>query len=95
MNNNAGKVNKSNHNSKINKILNSIPEKNKNKGQNKFDQSDYFTTYTGISTNLESELTSLNTTNKLEPAYKNPTKKPLKMNTQLQNYNEQPVYAAK
>ena len=70
-------------------------EKNKNKGQNKFDESEYFTTCTGISTNLESEVNSVNTQSKLEPAYKNTTKKPLKMNTILQNYNEQPVYPAK
>ena len=93
MNNNTGKVNKSIF------ILNNkfifMLEKNKNKGQNKFDESEYFTTYAGVSTNLESELQSLNSTCKLEPAYKNSNKKPLKMNTQLQNYNEQTVYPAK
>ena len=95
MNNNTGKVNKSNQsNFKFNPLPQSL-EKNKNKGQTKFDDSEYFTTCTGISTNIDTELNTLSTTNKLEPAYKNAIKKPLKMNTQLQNYNEQPVYAAK
>lgn len=90
--NTIGKVNKS----KIIYYLsyNLFLEKNKNKGQNKFDESQYFTT-TGISTNIETDLSQSVKEKDLEPAYKNTTKIPLKMNSILQNYNEQPVHPAK
>ncbi len=94
--NNTGKMNKSKSDFVKKKSFFLFLEKNKNKAQNKFDDSEYFTTCANISSNLESEIKSLNSsTSKIEPAYKCNSKKPLKMNAFLQNYNEQPVYAAK